>query len=148
MNFAAAGVLAAMMLLTVSDVFLRYSFSRPIIGTTELTEIMMICVAFLGLAWCAVKRGHLKVDLVMAHFSPRIQAIVDSITLLAVLGLCVFITWRSFLESITVMRLGSTSSLLEVPDYPFYFILTFGFAILCVVMVTNLIEVVAKAVKE
>ena len=147
MNIAASTVLAAMMLLTVCDVFLRYAFDSPIIGTTELTELMMICVAFLGLGWCAVKRAHLQVDLIMARVSPRTQAIVDSITLFA--GLCVsaFITWRCFVESVTSMQLGVTSSLIQVPDYPFYFILTLGFTALCVVMVTNMIENIAKAVK-
>ena len=148
MNFTAAGVLAVMMLLTVSDVFLRYAFNEPIIGTTELTELMMICVAFLGLGWCAIKRAHLKVDLIVARLSPRTQAIADSITLFASLCLCVFFTWRCFLESVTSIQLGVTSSLLQVPDYPFYFILTLGFALLCVVMVTNVIENIAKAVKE
>ena len=55
MNIAASGVLAAMMFLTVSDVFLRYFLRRPILGATELTENMMVCLAFLGLAWCAVQ---------------------------------------------------------------------------------------------
>ena len=147
MIFAAGGVLAAMVLLTMSDVFMRYVFDKPIIGTTEITELMMICVAFLGLGWCAVNRAHLKVDLIMANRSPRTQAIVDSITLISGLCLCVFITWRCFVESVTSMQLGVTFSLLDLPDYPFYFILTLGFASLCVVMVTNVIENIAKAVK-
>ena len=148
MNFAAAGVLAAMTLLTVSDVFLRYAFNRPIIGTTELTELMMVCVAFLGLAWCAIKQGHLKVDLVMSRFSPGSQAVVDSITLAAGLCVCAFITWRSFQESMTVLRIGSTSSLLDVPDFPFYLVLTLGFAVLCLVMAANLIQNIARGLKK
>ena len=140
--------MAAMMLLTVSDVSLRYFFNRPIIGVTELTELFMVCVGFLGLAWCATKGGHLKVGLVMSRFSARVQAIVNSITLLASLCLCVFITWRSFLESMTSLRLGSTSSLLEVPDYPFYFMLTLGFTMLCLAIATELIQNIAKELKR
>ena len=98
LNIAASGVLAAMMFLTVSDVLLRYFLRRPILGATELTENMMVCLAFLGLAWCAVQEGHLKVDLVMTHFSPRVQAIVDSITSCAGLILVALIAWRGFLR--------------------------------------------------
>lgn len=148
LNIAAACAMAVMMLLTVSDVFLRYFFNRPIIGVTELTELLMVCVGFLGLAWCATKGQHLKVDLVMSRFPARVQTNVDSITLFAGLCVCVFITWQSFLESMTSLRFHSTSSLLKVPDYPFYFVLTLGFAILCLAIAIELIQNIAKGFKR
>lgn len=147
LNIAASGVLAAMMLLTVSDVFLRYFLRRPILGTTELTENMMVCLVFFGLAWCAVQQEHLKVDLVMTHFSPRVQAIVDGITSCASLIMVALIAWRGFLEGMAVQRLHIISSLLKLPAFPFYYVLVVGCAMLCLVMVTHLIQNIDKAVK-
>ena len=146
-NTVATGVLAAMVALTAADVFLRYAFRRPILGTTELTEFGVLVLGFLGLAWCAVKGGHLKVDLVMSRFSPRLQAIVNSFTYLAGLVVCIIIAWRSFLEAMELKRLNLVSDHLEVPHFPFYLVLALGVALLCLVMLTHLIQNVTKAVK-
>ena len=148
MNAVACGVLMLMMLLTVSDVLLRSLLRRPILGTTELTENMMACLAFLALAWCAVERQHLKVDLVMMMFPPRVQAVVDALTMLAGLCLVGLITWRSFLEAGAMKDLNIESSLLRIPAYPFYYVMAVGFALLCLVMVMQWIEEMGKAVKK
>lgn len=148
MNVVACGVLGLMMLLTVSDVLLRYFLRRPILGTTELTENMMACLAFLSLAWCAVERNHLKVDLVMRLFPSKVQAIVDTITSLAGLCLVGLIAWRSFLEAMVMKELNFESSLLSIPTFPFYYVMAAGFAVLCLVMVMQLIQDMGKAVKK
>ncbi|PKN28332.1 MAG: hypothetical protein CVU64_13840 [Deltaproteobacteria bacterium HGW-Deltaproteobacteria-21] len=147
MNAVACGVLGLMMLLTVSDVLLRYFLRRPILGATELTENMMACLAFLSLAWCAVERSHLKVDVVMIMFSSRVQALFDSIT--SLLGLCLvaLIAWRGFVEAVAVKELNIESSLLGIPASPFYYVMAAGFAVLCLVMVTQFIEDLGRAVK-
>jgi TRAP-type C4-dicarboxylate transport system permease small subunit len=76
-----------------------------------------------------------------------VQAIVDSLTLLAGLCLVGLISWRSFLEAMVVKELNIESSLLRIPAYPFYYVMAVGFAILCLVMVVQFVEVVGKAVK-
>lgn len=146
-NIIASGVLVAMMLLVVADVVMRYVLRSPIIGATELTEYMMVCVVFFALAWCALMRKHVKVDLLLAHFSPRAQAIIDSTTCFFSLGVGVIITWRSVLESISLIQVGKISSSLEIPIYIFYFVSSFGFAVLCVVILILLIQLVSKGVK-
>jgi TRAP-type C4-dicarboxylate transport system permease small subunit len=136
-----------MMLLTVSDVLLRYFLRRPILGATELTENMMACLAFLSLAWCAVERSHLKVDVVMIMFSSRVQAAFDSIT--SLLGLCLvgLIAWRGFVEATAVKELNIESSLLGIPASPFYYVMAAGFTVLWLVMVVQFIEDLGRAVK-
>ena len=44
--YAAMVILGAMMLLTVIDVFGRYLLNRPLVGSTEVTEVMMVTLAF------------------------------------------------------------------------------------------------------
>ena len=142
------GIIAVMMLLTVADVSMRYVLSLPILGSTELTEYMIVCVVFLGLAWCAVKGRHIKVDLVVSRFSPRLQASFKSITLLLGLGICALTAWQSSVEAIYALHARRASPLLTVPAYPFYLVFSLGFAILCLVMITQLVENAAKVIKE
>lgn len=143
-GYAATFCLGLMMLLTVADVFLRFFFNSPISGTTELTQLFMVAVVFPALAWCGVTGGHIKVDLIVGRFRPRIQAIIDIITLLLSLFIFTIITWRSFLES---MQMTKTSSLLGIPIAPFYYTLTFSFGLLCLVIITLIIANFKKVVK-
>jgi TRAP-type C4-dicarboxylate transport system permease small subunit len=147
LNIIASFVLAAMMMITVADVFLRYFFKSPILGTTEITESMMACLAFFALAWCALRNSHLKVDLVMSLFSVRTQAVIDSITSFAGMVMVALIAWRSLLEGIEVQRLQLISSLIKIPAFPFYYVIALGCAVLCLVMLSDLIKSIQKAVK-
>jgi TRAP-type C4-dicarboxylate transport system permease small subunit len=146
LSMAASIILAAMMLLTVADVVLRWVFKAPIIGTTEITESMMTCIAFFALAWCAAEKSHLKVDLVLDRFPPGVQRIVDSLTTAAGLCLVALFAWRSFLEGRAVQELNLVSSLIKLPAYPFYYIIALGCAMLCVVMAVQLGQHLSKAV--
>ena len=146
-NVVAVVVLAAMMMLTTADVFLRYTFAKPIMGVTEITEFMMVTLGFLALSWCAFQRGHQKVDILMARFSPRFQAITDSTTLLAGLLGFAMVAWSGFANGMEVLKTGHTKSLLYIPIGPFFLVLAAGSALFCVVMVTILAEHIKKAVK-
>ena len=79
-------VVAAMMLLTVSDVTMRYIFNQPIAGTIEIVEYMMVCL-LLGMATCALERRLIKVGIVKERLPKKAQAIIEIVTLLAGLGL-------------------------------------------------------------
>ena len=49
MSRIASVTLVIMMLLTVTDVFLRKVFSNSILGTVEVTEFLLVIVVFLPL---------------------------------------------------------------------------------------------------
>ena len=141
----ATGVLGLLMVLTVANVILRDFFDKPIMGTPELSEFMMVLVIFLALAWCAITRKHVKVELIVNRFSPRIQAILNGITLLLTLGVFVIITWQSALESMVVY---DTTSLLRIPHTPFYWIMTFGLGLFCLSIIVLIIENIIEARKR
>jgi len=88
-----AVMMLAMMLLTVSDVSLRYFFNSPINGSYEVTELLMILVFAPALAWTAVKGANVKVDLIVNHFPGRTQGIFDSVTCTFCLIVTAVITW-------------------------------------------------------
>jgi TRAP-type C4-dicarboxylate transport system permease small subunit len=144
-GYVAMGMLGFMMLLTVADVSLRYLFNAPITGATELSEFMMVIVVFPALAWVAVERNHIRVDLLISIWPRRVQLIVEIFVLLLSLGIYCIIAWRAFMESMSV---ETTSSLISVPHSPFYWIMTVGFIMLCLAIISLVIEDVAAMKKE
>ncbi len=147
LNIGGMIILVAMMLLTVMDVLLRYFLSRPIIGSTEITEYMMVCLA-LGMAWCVLAGRSIKMDLIVGRFPSRAQGLIDSITDAIGLAALICITWQNFREAINAYRTHMTSIILMIPSYPAKGILAVAFTWLCLAVLVTLIKNITKAVKR
>jgi TRAP-type C4-dicarboxylate transport system permease small subunit len=141
-----AGVLAVMMFLTVSDVTLR-RFKLPIMGTDDITAFLMAILVSFGLAYCAVKKGHVQVELLVEHLPSRIQAIIDSITTFLGFGLCVLITWQSFANMVSVYHSGATSWTLNIIAFPFAGLVAFGFTWFTMVLLADFFNAISRVVK-
>ena len=141
-------VLVAMMLLTFFDVALRYVFNRPIGGSFDLTEVMMAVVVSLGLAYCAVVKGHVTVDLVVSRIPQQSRAIINVITGLLSLSLLVLIAWQGFTYIKVIYIKGLTTPALPIPVYPFVAVVAVGLAVFCLVLLTDFLDFLSKAVKK
>jgi len=134
------GVLILMMLLTAADVCLRYIFNRPILGALELTEFMMAIVVSSALAYAAFRKGHVSVDVLITRFSSRVQAVINSITCFLGFSLFLLIAWRSTLYAENLRACGQVSTILYIPIHPFVYSIIIGSAVICLILLGNLVE--------
>jgi TRAP-type C4-dicarboxylate transport system permease small subunit len=141
-------VLGLMMLLTAADVTLRYAFDRPVMGSYDLTVYMMAIVVAFGLAYCAVMKGHVRVEVVVSRLPQRAQAIIDSITCLVSLGLFSLITWQCFVNMKLLFASKLTSSVLLIPVFPFAGVVGIGSACLTLVLLTDFFDFLSQAVRK
>ena len=145
-NGVGVGILAVMMLLTATDVTLRYLFRRPITGTLELTELMLAVLVAFGLAYTAVHNGHIRIDFIISRFCPRVQAFIDSITTLLGIGIFSVITWQSILYAERLRAGGDITAALFIPIYPVLWVVAVGSAIFCLVRIVDLVNELAQVV--
>jgi TRAP-type C4-dicarboxylate transport system permease small subunit len=150
LSYISMSMVALMTFLTVIDVIGRYlskwfSWASPVTGTPELTRFMMVITVFLGLSWCAITRKHLKVDLFVNRLPQKAQTVADIVAQLFALAMFVVITWQSFIEATKVV---AVTSLLQLPQAPFYWIMAFGLAVFCLSIVVLLIETISGRVHE
>lgn len=142
------GVLVAMMLITVADVFMRYVFNKPIVGTTEIIQFTMLTLSFLGLVWCTMLKGHIKVDLLTKYIPYTPRLISESVFYLLGLGLYALICWRSFIHTEHLLLKEVASEVLDIPVPPFYLVIVVASGcvtlILLIAIIRNIIEVVKK----
>jgi C4-dicarboxylate transporter DctM subunit len=131
--------LALMMFLITIDVCLRF-LNRSFTGTYEIIEFMVAVVVFCALAYTAVKKAHVSVDLVPSRFSPRTQTAIHSVTTLVSLGLCGMMTWTTAEWGIHQLIVGQAATMTNLPTYPFVWIAAFGLALFCLVLLMNLIR--------
>jgi len=143
-NGIAAVFLFMLMLLTCADVALRYLFNKPILGSFELTEFMMAIIIGLALAYCALMKGHVRVDLVVSSLPARGQTIMNSIANFAFLGLFVLITWRIIPRALQMMEAGQLTAILRIPVFPFVLVVAVGTLVLCIVLLKNFFEDLSK----
>ena len=147
LNIVGVGFLVAMMMLTVADVFLRYAFNKPILGTIELTEFIMAIVSFSGLAWCAAKSGHARVTLIVHRYTKRAQGVLNAIAFMLCLSVVPLVAWQGFAASNHARITGKISFLLEIPAYPFYIVLGVGFTVLTLVIIVLFVKSLIEVVK-
>ena len=147
-NIVAGVVLVAMMFLTAADVLLRYVFSRPISGSLELTEYMMVIVTGFGIGWCALQKVHVRVELVTANFSPRMQSIFSCITSFLAFALFILITWKTFEYISFKYDSGQTSSVLLIPLFPFIGLLFIGCATLCLAFLVEFFDSLKEVLRK
>ncbi len=148
LSYIGTSVVVVMMLLTVTDVFLRYTFRRPITGTLELTEYCMIIIAFFALGWCEIQKKHISMDLLVGRFPARAKAITACITYLIGLSVLIPLTWQNFLRMQHEWDIQRASTLLSIPDYPFFLALVIGCTVLILAMVINLVKYMIEAVNR
>ena len=148
MRRIASVTLFCMVLLTVTDVFLRKVFSRSILGTVEISEFLLLTVIFFALAEAEVLNGHVKVDLVMSRFGERSQGVVDMVTQFICFLLSGLITWSTLVYSEQMRASGEVSQDLWLPIYPFIYIVALGCAILALTLLIKFLIALMKVVKS
>jgi TRAP-type C4-dicarboxylate transport system permease small subunit len=137
--------LTAMMFLTAVDVTLRKTLNKPILGSYEIIEFFMAITISFAVAYCALQKGHIIIDLIVSHFNKFWQAIIGCITASLSLAIGIVVTWQ-LIVYVPQMKDGNTlSPVLLIPLYPFVGIVAFGFILYSIILFVNLMERLAEA---
>jgi TRAP-type C4-dicarboxylate transport system permease small subunit len=106
---------------TCIDVILRYCFNRPIHWMLEITEYIMLYIPFLGAALVLKEDGHIRVDILINHFSERSRAWLNVIT--SFLGGMVMLIYTGFGAQVTLDYFKRGIPALESLKTPMFLIL-------------------------
>lgn len=132
-------VLFAMMIYSVVDVLSLKLFNYSLLGTVEMTALLMVICVFFSFAQTELEDGHIRVDFVYNKFSPKFRAICDFLTQLACTVLFAFIGWSSILNGFEKWETSELTMDLLIPLYPFAFIASIGCCLLCIVLLMKTI---------
>jgi len=123
---------------------LRYFFRKPIPGTYEIVSFLGAVAVSFAMAYTLAEKGHVAVSLIVQLFRKRLQGIVE--TTISVFGIILFalITWQSVLYGIDCQRAGEVSLTLQLPFYPIIYGVALGAGVVCLVLLVDLIDAIAK----
>ena len=125
----AAVIVAPLILATVYEVFSRYLFNAPTIWAYELGYMAMGTNFLLGAAYTLRERGHIRIDVLYAHFTPKVRALVDVAGyLLLFLPLAWWLSWGLWKYAYFALLSGETSgeSAWNPSHHPFRFPVPIG----------------------
>lgn len=126
LGYVSGIVLFFMMVLTVLDVILRYFFNNPLLGLQEITEFMLVTFVFFSLPFALAHDDHIRVDFVLERFPIKIQQIINPVILSLSMALLLAITVMGILKGFQMKEAHYISSILSIPVYPFYFVVSLG----------------------
>lgn len=78
--FIASVMMAGLMIIVCLDLSLRYFFNSPLIWGTEVTEILLLYITFLGMAWVFKEDGHVVIDVLTGKATGRKKKILNGIS--------------------------------------------------------------------
>jgi TRAP-type C4-dicarboxylate transport system permease small subunit len=141
MSVIAGAALTFIMLLTVCDVFLRYFFDRPIIGTFEIVGLGGAVAIGFALPITSWMRGHIFVDFFVVKFPKAVQGLINIITRLVSIGLFYLIGHNLIKYGYDLYKSGEVSLTRQIPFYPVAYGMAVCCFILCLVLICDIIKI-------
>lgn len=133
-----AGFISIMAIIVV-DVFLRFVFNSPILGSYEMVQyILMICV-FCSFAYCQSLHGHIHVTMFIMKMPQKPKMLCSALTGLLSAITAAFVSYAAALQGILSKETGYSTSVLGIPIWPFLWVECFGMAIFAVALLYDVV---------
>ncbi len=139
-NIIAGISLTFLMLLTISDVILRF-FKRPVVGTYELVAFAGAVVIGFSMPLTSWLRAHIFVDFFILKFSQKGRDIFNITTRCLVIALFFLVGWNMFKYGMDLQKSGEVSLTLQMPFYPIAYGVGVAAFIQCLVFVCDIIKI-------
>ena len=139
MSYVGMAVICAMVAMVFVDVILRKLFSISMIGVTEMTQMLWICMV-LGWGKSAEGNDNLRIDMLVDCFPKRARHIVDIIVCIVMIAICLLTAWRVFENAMNNMEKGVYYSLLNIQTWPFIIVISIGYLGGCLGLIAKVIR--------
>jgi TRAP-type C4-dicarboxylate transport system permease small subunit len=122
-----------MMVLVVANVAGRYLFNKPLTGTLEFTESLLVLIIFLSLALTQYDGGHIRVTLLTRRLPKRYAR---ALTVGCMLAGAAFFTWCAYAAWVFAAQAHSFNEqewgTVVFPLWPVKFVVFIGIAMLAI----------------
>jgi len=116
------------MLITVVDVFARFMFNDPIMGSYEIIERTVFCAVFASFAYAQRQKAHIHITMLTMLFPRKLQFLCYAFTGLLSSAIAIFMAYAAFVQGRTALNSNYVTGVLSIPLYPFFWLegLTMG----------------------
>jgi TRAP-type C4-dicarboxylate transport system permease small subunit len=118
---AASLILFCMMTLTFVDVVLRYVVNRPLRGSLEITELLLLVLIFAGLPLVTHASEHVTMDLIDRLLGERGRRLLNQLVELVCASLMFLLAWLMWIKAGRIAAYGDTTDVLRIVVGPFVY---------------------------
>ncbi|MFD1796960.1 TRAP transporter small permease [Paracoccus aurantiacus] len=140
MLWIASVALAAMMLVVVADVLLRFTINKPVRGSYDMVSIGLLVMVVFGIAPVIARKGEILIDLIDPLLTRRMLHGLGLITIFGTLALFVFLGWAMIGPAIDAWKWGGYSLELGLPVWTLWAVAFIGMAGILWTVVVRLIR--------
>lgn len=116
------GGVLAIMLLNVVDVLMTKSFTQPIKGAYEITEVLLLCTVMASFAYAQSRHAHINIGMVLKRFPRPLALGLYSFMGLLSAATAGAVGYAAVLQAQSAVERGSVTAVLHIPMYPFYYV--------------------------
>jgi len=142
-GYFAGWILLGIITLTMVEVLTRYVLRQPLILCDEFGGYSLFAITFLGLAYCAKEKGHIRITFIVERMKPKVSSRIRVVTLSLVLLYAVIgsmISW-DFLISSFQRGMRSNSWLMTPLKWP-QMVLPIGCTLFFLVLLVQLVRTI------
>ena len=142
-GYATGYILLGIIALTQIEVITRYVLRQPLILCDEFGGYSLFAITFLGLAYCAKEKGHIRITFLVERMSAKASGWVRVLTLilgLIYIGIASKVSWDFLILSIK--RGMKSNSWLMTPLYWPQMVLPVGCTLFFLVLVVQLVRTI------
>ena len=131
--------LVLLLLLVFHEVIVRYLLDKPTLYSVEISEYLLLLVAFMAAGWVLQEDKHVSMQTFVNLMPPKVKQGLALLTSIIVLLFCIVLIWEGTRSSVLAYKGGyHSSSLLNVPMWIPYAIIPIGSLLLALQMLVRI----------
>ncbi len=135
----------ALMFLTITDVTLRETGSRGILGSVETIEVAMAGLAYLGMSTAEMSSTHVRTPM-LTNLLPKFWANISrALTLTISSAFIAWLTYENLLRALASTAAGEHRyAVVTIPVWPARIVIVIGLVLFLIVLVTECVRAWAR----
>jgi TRAP-type C4-dicarboxylate transport system permease small subunit len=110
------------MALTVVDVFMRFAFNSPLLGSYEIIERTVFCGVFASFAYAQQQKSHIRITMLVLLFPRFLRHACVAFTGLLSATIALIMAYAAVVQAQTAFSAHYVTGVLKIPLYPFYWV--------------------------
>lgn len=130
---------SVIVLLTVVDVVLTKVFAKPIVGSYEITEQLLLITVYASFAYGQSQKSHINMALVLARLPRALRFICYSLMCALSVGIAGLLGYAGILQAIKNYETGVVTANLYIPTFPFIIVVAIAMFVFAIALLYDLV---------
>ena len=146
LTFLCMIIVAALMLLMVSEVVSRTFFGKAILGSVEWAQVLLAC-SMSAFGASVLSNRQIKVDIITSKFKAKKKVILEIIILLLTFITIAVLSWQQFIYAAKSFNSNVFYLNINLPQWPFVAVFAASYGVAALTVILLVIRKIMSAIK-